>query len=422
MLLQTIPLLICLVGLLLYTLLAGADFGAGLWQLLAGRGARARELRDHAHHSMAPVWEANHVWLVLVLTVLWTAYPRVFGTICTVLAVPIFLAAIGIVMRGLCYAMQSATERPRERRLIDLGFALSSIVTPFMLGTTLGSIASGRVLPGATSAGGPSVWLNPTSLVSGALAVTVGAYLAAVFLAADGRRHSGAPVIEAFRTRALLAGALAGVLSVLGLFVLAHDAARILHGLGTGWGLVCVLASAAGGIASLTLVGLRRFEPARVAAGVAVAGLLGGWAAAQRPFVLPGVTLSDAAAGTATLLALTISVVLGAVILTPSLAVLFRLSLAGHLDPAPPARTVHRLGGPDATRPRWAGRAGLACFVVGLVLLTVADSGVAHAFGVLALAAAGLGVFTAVGPDQLAGPEPEPSSPTHGRGGPADPR
>jgi cytochrome d ubiquinol oxidase subunit II len=249
-------------------------------------------------------------------------------------------------------------------------------------------------------------WVNPTSLVSGCLAVAVGAYLAAVFLAADARRQPGSgPLERAFRARALTAGVVAGVLALVGVVVLAGDAPRILAGLSSGWGLAAAVVSAVGGVASLVLVWLRRFESARVAVGLAVAALLGGWAAAQRPYLLPGLTLGDAAADNATLWAVVISVLLGVVVLAPSLALLFRLSLAGHLDPDPGAPVRHATRGPDAVRPRWAGRVGLACFLVGLVLLTLADADAAHVLGVLALAGAGLAIFTAVGPDEVAAEE-----------------
>jgi cytochrome d ubiquinol oxidase subunit II len=403
--LRTLPLLISLVALVLYTVLAGADFGAGFWQLAAGRGEHARRLRDHAHHAIAPVWEANHVWLVLVLTVMWTAYPTVFGSVCSTLAIPIFLAAIGIVLRGLCYLLQSATEEPAERRVIDAMFALSSILTPFTLGTVIGGIASGRVPVGNARGNMVTSWINPTSLVSGLLAVVVGAYLAAVFLAADTRRHPGTGLENAFRLRGLVAGVIAGVVSLIGLMVVAKDAERIFAGLSVGWGLVCVVVSAYAGLGSLTLVWLRRFAPARVGAAFAVTALLGGLAAAQRPLMLPGLTLSAAAADDATLLALVISVLLGGIIVAPSLALLWRLTLAGHLDPAPHAHTRRWAPRPDAVRPVWAGRVGVGCFIIGLVLLTLADGGVAHVFGVLGLALAGLATFTAVGPDEL-GVEP----------------
>ena len=128
--LETIVLLFALAGLVLYTVLAGADFGAGLWQLVSGPRARGQAIRDHAHHAMGPVWEANHVWLIFVLTVAWTAFPEVVGSLASTLTVPLSLAALGIIFRGLAYALQSATDVPHERRVIDTTFAVSSILTP----------------------------------------------------------------------------------------------------------------------------------------------------------------------------------------------------------------------------------------------------------------------------------------------------
>ena len=121
-----LPLLFALIGLALYTVLAGADFGAGFWQLAAGRGPRGERLRDHAHHAMAPVWEANHVWLIFVLTVVWTAYPEAFGSIASTLSVPLFIAAVGIILRGAAYALRSGATASREVRLIDTASGVSS--------------------------------------------------------------------------------------------------------------------------------------------------------------------------------------------------------------------------------------------------------------------------------------------------------
>src|SRR5437016_13707500 len=140
--LYDLPLLFALVGLALYTVLAGADFGAGFWQLVAGKGKRADEIRDHAHHAMAPVWEANHVWLIFVLTVVWTAYPAAFGSIASTLSVPLFIAAIGIVMRGGAYALRAGSATRTELRAIDAVFSLSSILTAFALAAPAGGLAS----------------------------------------------------------------------------------------------------------------------------------------------------------------------------------------------------------------------------------------------------------------------------------------
>src|SRR5437763_10012153 len=138
MLLQSLPLVFVLAGVALYTVLAGADFGAGFWQLFAGRGPHAERVREHAHHSLSPVWEANHVWLIFVLTVFWTSYPTAFGSIASTLAVPLFLAAVGIILRGASYALRSGARAGRETRTIDTVFALSSVLTPFALGAAVG--------------------------------------------------------------------------------------------------------------------------------------------------------------------------------------------------------------------------------------------------------------------------------------------
>jgi cytochrome d ubiquinol oxidase subunit II len=399
--LETIVLLFALAGLVLYTVLGGADFGAGLWQLLSGPGPQGRSLRDHAHHAMAPVWEANHVWLIFVLTVAWTAFPEVVGSLASTLTIPLSLAALGIIFRGLAYALQSATDVPRERRMIDTTFAVSSILTPYMLGAVIGAIASGRVPVGNAAGNLVTSWVNPTSTLTGCLAVAVSAFLAAVYLAADAARLGESALEQAFRVRALVTGALTGALAVGGLVVMHHDARHVYHGLTSGYGLAAVIVSACAGVGTLGLVWVARFQLARVTAAVAVAAIVAGWAAAQRPTVLPGLTLHQAAAGRATLIAVIVSVLLGGAILAPSLGLLFRLMLTGRFDPharpephAPtaPVRAMH-LGNP--------GRLALACLLAGFVLLTVIDAGIAHVFGVLALfAAAGL-AFAATRPADL---------------------
>src|SRR3954471_11767574 len=171
MFLAALPLVFSLAGLALYTVLAGADFGAGFWQLFAGRGPHAGRIREHAHDSMAPVWEANHVWLIFVLTVTWTAYPAAFGSIASTLAAPLLLAGLGIIVRGAAYALRSAASRELHLQAIDVASAVASVVTPFALGAAIGGIASGRV-PVGNAAGDPfSSWLNPTSIAVGVLAV-----------------------------------------------------------------------------------------------------------------------------------------------------------------------------------------------------------------------------------------------------------
>jgi cytochrome d ubiquinol oxidase subunit II len=340
------PLALALVGLAAYTVLGGADFGAGLWFLLSGRGQGRDHLREHTFHAMGPLWEANHVWLIFVLVVCWTAYPVAFGSIASTLAVPLFIAAVGIIMRGTAYALRSGSPSPRQDSAIGLVFSLSSVLTPFALGTAIGGIASGRVPVGNAEGELISSWLNPTSLVIGVLAVATAAYLAAVFLAADAARQDDEPMRVAFRRRALAAGAVAGAIALGGLGVIREDASGLFEGLTEGAGLAALVASVAAGISTLALVARSRFEPARYTAAVAVAAIVAGWGAAQSPTFLPGLTVEQAAAERSTLAALLVGLGIGTLILVPSLFVLFRLVLAGRFDPGA------RVSGRRPGRPR----------------------------------------------------------------------
>jgi cytochrome bd ubiquinol oxidase subunit II len=384
--LYLIPLIFAVTGLAFYTVLGGADFGAGFWQLTAGKGRQAQAVREHAHAAMAPVWEANHVWLIFVLTVVWTAYPTAFGSIASTLSIPLFIAAVGIVFRGIAYALREGATGPRELSAIDTVFSISSVLTPFALGTAVGGIASGRVPVGNAAGGQFSSWLNPTSLLVGVLAVTTAAYLAAVFLCADATKLGDQGLEGQFRRRALGAGIVAGVIAVAGLGVIAGDADRIFHRLTTGAGLAGLVISLVAGVATLALVWRRQYELSRYGAAVAVAAIIAGWALAQSPLFLPGLTIEAAAAPRTTLIAVTVAVLGGAVILFPSLALLFRLDLTGRLaeggesvDLRPTPRLVR------ASRQGFLARATLACLIAGVGLLTVAETAWAHALGVVSL-------------------------------------
>ena len=188
------------VGVTLYAVFGGADFGAGLWALLAGGGERGKRPRALIDWAIGPVWEANHVWLIFVLVVLWTAFPTAFASIMSTLFIPLSLVALGIVLRGAGFAFHEVAAREGGRRVAVWLFAVSSVLTPFFMGTVVGAIASGRV-PIGNAAGDPvTSWLNPLSLLVGVLFVATGAYLAAVFLISDARRLGDA------RARALLPG------------------------------------------------------------------------------------------------------------------------------------------------------------------------------------------------------------------------
>ena len=327
----TVPLVFVLVGLTCYIVLAGADFGAAIWQITAPQTRQGRRIRDFAHNVMAPVWEANHVWLIFVLTVMWTAYPAAFGSIASTLSVALILAALGIVIRGAAYAVSAGTSGPRQVRDLDVVSAVSSIVTPFALGACLGGIASGRVPYGNAEGDLVSSWLNPTSAVIGSLAIAISAYLAAVYLCDDAQRRGEHDLVAPYRRRALGAGTVAGLLAVAGLGVLHRDAHPLYRDLVAGPGFPAVIVSGVAGVAALTLVLRRRFKLARYAAALAVAAIVAGWALAQQPQLLPGLTVDQAAAPRDTLIAVIVAVAGGGIVLVPSLFLLLRLCVAGRL-------------------------------------------------------------------------------------------
>ena len=393
--LSEVPLIVMLVGLVAYAVLGGADFGAGFWQLLGGSGDRSRAIREHAHHSMGPVWETNHVWLIFLLVICWTAYPTAFASIMSTLEVPIFVAGIGIILRGTAYALRSGTATPREQRTVETVFGLSSILTPFALGAVIGGIASARVPVGNAEGDLVTSWLNPTSIFIGILAVATAAYLAAVYLAADAVRLGRTDLAQAFRARALGTGAVAGALAIAGLGVVRDDARPIWDGLTSGAGLGAVVVSVAAGLVTVGLVWKGRFEPARATAALAVAAIVGGWALAQRPRFLPGLSIEEAAAGRSTLIALLVGVAVGSLVLIPALALLFGLKLRGQLG-EPPAGVV--APAPILEAGEIAGSSRLiavaaGCLAIGSGLVFLFESSWAHVLGsffLLAFVASGL--------------------------------
>ncbi len=185
---STATAVVLFIAITAYAVFGGADFGAGVWDLVAGgaeRGARPREIIDH---SIGPVWEANHVWLIFCFVVLWTAFSPAYAAITLTLFVPLTLAAVGIVLRGSGFAFRKSVFHNRDRRNFGAAFALSSVLVPFFLGAVAGGIASGRVPAGGKTGEPVSSWINPTSFLGGVLAVVVVAFLAATYLTWDARR------------------------------------------------------------------------------------------------------------------------------------------------------------------------------------------------------------------------------------------
>ena len=339
---------ILMIGITFYAVFGGADFGAGFWTLFAGgsdRGRRPRELIDWA---IGPVWEANHVWLIFVLVVLWTGFSPAFEAIFSTLFVPLSLAALGVVFRGSGFAFHHTARRARGRALAETVFGLASILTPFFLGTVVGAIAGGRVPVGNEAGDMWTSWLNPLSLVIGALFVATGAYLASVFLVSDARR-AGAPDLERyFSTRALVTAVVTGALAVVGLVFLHRDARYIFNGL-TGDGLPLVILSAACGIGVLVLLRRNTRRGARLLAVGAVAAIIAGWGVAQWPYLLPEkLTISDAAAPSATLTGVLVVFGVALVLVLPAIGLLFTLvqrNLVEESAPPPHETGPARAGG-----------------------------------------------------------------------------
>jgi cytochrome d ubiquinol oxidase subunit II len=344
-----------MVGITAYAVLGSADFGAGFWDLTAGGARRGGRIRGMIQHSMAPVWEANHVWLIFVLVILWTAFPVAFGSVFSTLFVPLALAAIGIIFRGAAFAMRGQAATIREARVLGALFASSSVLIPFCLGAALGGVASGRVPVGNAAGDAWSSWLNPTSVLAGVLGIVTGAHLAAVYLTGDSVRAGQDDLVRAFRARALATGVVAGAIALAGLLVVRSDARDLFDGLTSGWALACVLASGAGGFATLALVWAGRYGPARLTSALSVATILVGWAIAQDPYLLPpDLTLDEAAAPDATLAAVLVGVGIGLVVLVPSLVLLYRLVLRGTLDQGyePLDQRFRPISASDEERPR----------------------------------------------------------------------
>ena len=240
-------------GITAYAVFGGADFGAGIWDLLAGgarRGERPREIIDH---SIGPVWEANHVWLIFTFVVLWTGFPEAYASITLTLFVPLTIAAVGIVLRGSSFAFRKAVFRNRDRRNFGAAFAIASLLVPFCFGAVAGGIASGEV-PAGGKAGDPwHSWLNPTSILGGVLAVVAVAFLSSVFLVWDAARLNDDTMVDYFRRRTIISAVLAGAIALGGLFVLRSDARYLFDGL-TSRGLPLVIISALCGTGSLVLL------------------------------------------------------------------------------------------------------------------------------------------------------------------------
>ncbi|MDQ2622149.1 MAG: cytochrome d ubiquinol oxidase subunit II [Actinomycetota bacterium] len=325
--LADVPVILMLVGIAAYAVLAGADFGAPLWTMTA-RGETADRIREGGRRAMAPVWEANHVWLIFVLVLFWTAYPEIFGSVFSTLWIPLFLACVGIILRAVGY-VAGYVMASRTFRILGIG---SSFVTPFALGCVVGAIVSGRVPEGNAAGDILTAWTGPLSITIGLLFTAFCAYLAAVYLAADSVRAGDESLAEAFRRRGIAAGIVTGALALGAILVLRNEASALYQGLTEGAAAIAVIASGVAGILTLSLLVRGAATPARWCAAAAVVAVIAGWAIAQAPDIMPGVSVHEAAAEDEVLIALLVAVAAGAMILVPSLSLLYGLVLRGGFD------------------------------------------------------------------------------------------
>ncbi len=337
-----------------YALFGGADFGGGIWDLVAGgteRGAAARELIDE---SITPVWEANHVWLVFILVLLWTAFPPAFAAIMTALFVPLSLSLLGIVLRGVGFAFRHTAERLRMQQLTGAMFAASSLITPFFMGTVVGAVATGQV-PDHPAGNVLAAWTSPTAILTGFLFVAACGYVSAVFLVLEARQRRHQDLMRYFSLRATAAGLLTGALAAATFAVLSASAPYDFVGL-TGIALPLVAISIAAGIAVLVMLWLRWYHALvlRLTAAVAVATVVWGWGLAQYPYLFPtSLSLAAGSAPTAAMVAELVVAGLAVLLVAPGFALLYFLQqrrmlatvatdadlrLAARLEPAAPGQ------------------------------------------------------------------------------------
>ncbi len=323
---------VIVVALIAYVLLAGADFGGGMWDLFA-QGPRRDRQRDLIAHAIGPVWEANHVWLILVVVLLFTCFPSAFSRLSIVLHIPLTLMLVGIVLRGSAFTFRSygVDERGSQRRWGRI-FAVASLVTPVLLGVSIGAVAAGRVQPvtgRSFLADFVMPWASSFTAMVGLFTLALFAFLAAVYLTMEAAEDE--ELQEDFRRRALISGAAVFVTAMLTLLLAWREAPLVWHGLVVAPRAIPLhLATGFAATVALWAVWTRRFRMARIAAGAQVCGILGGWALAQYPYLLPpSLSIDDAAAPHITLQLTSWALLIGGVVLVPSLAYLFRIFKAG---------------------------------------------------------------------------------------------
>jgi cytochrome bd ubiquinol oxidase subunit II len=314
------------VALNAYVLLGGADFGGGVWDMLA-TGPRRERQRDVISHAIGPIWEANHVWLIFAIVVSFTCFPPVYSRLGTVLHIPLTLMLVGIVLRGSAFTFRTYDkEHDAAQRRWGRIFASASVITPLLLGVSIGAVASGRVVP---NEGGfvqqyIDPWATPFAFSVGLLALALFAFLAAVYLTLE---TSDPQLADDFRRRALGSAVAVFFASALVLLLSGAAAPLVRQGLTTSpWALPLHVATGLTAIGVLAALWYRRFRLARFGAALQVSLIFWGWTLAQYPLLVPpDLSIERAASPDATLRLVLIGIAVGGTILLPSLWYLFRI-------------------------------------------------------------------------------------------------
>jgi cytochrome d ubiquinol oxidase subunit II len=317
-------------GLIAYAVLGGADYGGGVWDLLAA-GPLAERQRTSIAHAIGPVWEANNVWLIYVITVTWTTFPVVYAAVSTALFVPVLLALMGIILRGAAFGFRSQyAERAGVAVTWSSIFSGASTITPFLLGTIAGAIAGGALYvhngAAAVSTGGYwTLWTTPFALACGAFAVALCAVLAATYLAVEAETSGDLALVGIFRAKALVSGAVTAGIGTLAA-ILAHFQSPVLWQGLVGKALPLSLGAVVIGLATAVALLFSFLRLARLGVAAETACILAAWAVAQYPYlIIPDVTIASAAVPRSVLIAVTIASIAGMLVLLPSLWYLFRV-------------------------------------------------------------------------------------------------
>jgi len=323
---ESILALVILIALILYALTAGADFGGGVWDVLA-TGPRAKRQREAIADALAPIWEANHVWLILAVVLTFTAFPSAFALVMTALYVPLMLVLVGIVLRASAFVFRKYASRDDAVfRRWSAVFGASSLLTPFLLGLCLGALGSGeiRTSDGVLATGFFAGWTSPFAIGCGVFAQGLFAFLAATYMTVEAR--GDVALQNDFRLRAL-ASALFLAPVAAAVFLLARSGAPVIFaGLTAWWAPVLIAVTSVFAVGALWSLARRRYRLARVTAAGQVTSILVGWAAAQHPYVIiPDITFHDTAGPQATLRLVTFALAAGAVVLLPSFLYLYRV-------------------------------------------------------------------------------------------------